>query len=144
VLPLLVVVWAATPWLPCCQEVSAQDIATRDQGHSSHTRVEHSDAAGLAIHADHAAVATAAPVSDSSTEPHAGATQSESPDPLCADVEKNHHDTRTAAASDIAPAGPSLILPILPSLIESPDRPADDPPPVQRRPLHLAKSVLLI
>jgi hypothetical protein len=140
VLPLLVVVWGALPWLPCCQEVAAAEPAHHSGAGTAHESHE-------AGHTSHGGLAQEdqGPASAASDEPRLAADPGTDPsDPQCADVEKNHYETRVAASGDVAPMGPALILPIPASLIESSHPLVAPPPPLQRRPLHLAKSVLLI
>jgi hypothetical protein len=140
VLPFLVVVWGALPWLPCCQEVTAAEPVHHSGAGAAHGphEVEHASHGGTAL-------GDRGPASAASDEPQLAADPNTDPSaPQCADVEKNHHETRVAASGDVAPMGPALILPIPASLIESPHPLVAPPPPIQRRPLHLAKSVLLI
>jgi hypothetical protein len=148
VLPLLVVVWASLPWLPCCQDVAADGAAgAASVAHASAERAApqhagHADMDHVIAHADHGTAVTA-DLSESSDRDLPGA-DSEASSPLCADVDKNHNEARPAAASDVLLVGPTLIVPVLSSLIGTSDPLGDPPRPTKRRPLHLAKSVLLI
>lgn len=150
VLPLLAIVWMSLPWLPCCQGPAAHLAAGHTiAGHAGHTRfaaaalVDEKATPSLAAHTHHVpavAADVAVPEADSDTP------DADSDAPPCGDVVKNHNEARASAAPAVcfALASPSVILPAFDSLVGS-SRPMDEPPRVfKRRPLHLAKSVLLI
>ena len=142
-LPLLTVVWAAMPGLACCQAIAASGTGDR---------------AGLeATHVAHAATERAAPSdadrginyddqradSEVSADPVQDA-DNQTPSAPCPDVDKNHYEARSAASVDLAHVVLVSFLPISTGLAERVDPPSEPPPPIQRRPLHLSKSVLLI
>jgi hypothetical protein len=147
VLPLLIIVWAAMPGLPCCQVIvaAATENSTGPRSfHSSHGNSlpkaydnSKASAQGEALSTDQQ------DVGDQDTP--AQNTDTDSAATSCADVEKNHHEVRGSACLDIAHV--ALVVAFLPlpaALVAPVEPPGAPPPPIQRRPLHLSKSVLLI
>jgi len=152
VLPMIVVVWAGLPWLPCCQGLPTHLAADRSgAGHAAHAR---SDIVGSAqkhatpttAHAHHAPASVLAETAAAGAERDVLSCEPEDSAPLCADVVKNHTDSRpaTAAPGAVALSGPTLILPVLRSTVGIAHAIDEPPQRIKRRPLHLAKSVLLI
>jgi hypothetical protein len=148
VLPLLVIVWTSLPSLPCCQGLPMQRAADH-VGHSAHessTAAAASGAHAVAAHMHHGSVLIPAGNPTPGSDPDPPDADSDAPEPFCGDVVKNHTEARSSAApaAAIVLATPTLVLPALFSVVESVG-PADEPPRIlKRRPLHLAKSVLLI
>jgi hypothetical protein len=125
ILPLLAIVWATLPWLPCCQ-LAAAHVAT---GHESVTL---------------AALTTEAITTDDSR--HCPDSESEASTPVCTDVIRNGNETRATTHSI-----PCVVLvafvTVVPSVLSvtATSQPVYEPPhPHPRRSLHLEKSVLLI
>lgn len=154
VLPLVVIVWTNLPWLPCCQELPAHPTEhhSRAGDHAAHTDsaargIAQADVAARFVpHAHHTSTRAAADALISGTEPDGADGDSDADAPACGDVIKNHSDARpaTSATADVALAGPALILPVVLSLVESASSIDEPPRNLKRRPLHLAKSALLI
>jgi len=122
VLPLLAIVWATLPWLPCCHELAAQYAAI---GHATHHAMSDATAAD-----------EAAPSHCADAEPSDSA-------PPCTDVQKNASEARPAPVD----SGLTVVVYLVPvpQAIGVVRDPIPDPPrAIKRRPLHLEKSVLLI
>jgi hypothetical protein len=147
VLPLLIIVWAAMPGLPCCQAAAASEpqqhsgLETVHAGHSAAARTSHSGVDHGNDHGDHEAGPEdniAAP----DLQVQDGDSDSSGAD--CPDVDKNHHEVRSISTIDLPHTAPIFFLPVATVLAGIADPLGEPPPPVQRRPLHLSKSVLLI
>jgi hypothetical protein len=125
-LPLLAIVWAALPALPCCHELgSAKTSVATAAAHAGHHMP---DDDGFAV--DHGAN-------------HCEQGSAVSADPPCKTIEKTSNDVRPVqfAAAAVVLAS---VLPVLHvEITASPPLPDPSPPP-RSRPLHLEKSVLLI
>jgi hypothetical protein len=130
-LPLLAVVWAGLPALPCCHELGA---GSRD--HAVETvAAEHDGHHGSQTVADEFVVDHGAN--------HCEEGSVTNIDPPCTDIQKTANDVRPVhfVAALVVVAS---ILPA-PNLVSMGEEPIPDPsPPPRRRPLHLEKSVLLI
>ena len=122
-MPVLVMVWTAVPWLPCCQPANAYVGADHD-------------------FATFAAETTAAITTDD-TE-HCPDSESEGSTPECSDTITNGNETRpvTSSAAYVALVAFAYVVPLVPSVADNPQPIRVSPRP--RRSLHLEKSVLLI
>ena len=125
VLPLLAIVWATFPWLPCCQ-INAADASAK-----------HESAVVAVITTE------AITIDDSAHCPDSG---SEASTAVCTDAIQNGNESRPASQSSphVALVAFVYLVPVVLS-VEGTLQPIREPPrPLPRRSLHLEKSVLLI